>query len=56
MEGDACRITDSANERGNFGASILREFDDHPGECIIDKALAFGKRGLIIGKYIGFDF
>lgn len=39
------------NEHENFGPLLLKEFDVHPGDDIIDKSVAFGTRGLIVGEF-----
>ena len=43
------------NDHENFGPLLLKEFDHHPGDNIIDKAVFFGTKGLAVGK-CSFEF
>uniref|UniRef100_A0A7M5U7P5 NADH-ubiquinone oxidoreductase subunit B14.7 n=1 Tax=Clytia hemisphaerica TaxID=252671 RepID=A0A7M5U7P5_9CNID len=41
------------NDHENFGPLLLKEFDHHPGDNVIDKAVFFGTKGLIVGSLYG---
>nr|XP_047122752.1 uncharacterized protein LOC105844705 [Hydra vulgaris] len=48
---DIARLSDGPYDK--MGAQWLKEFDDHPGDNIIEKAISFGERGLFIGGIYG---
>ena len=42
----------SPNESERFGPLLLREFDENPGDDVIEKSIAFGKRGAAVGEIL----
>lgn len=40
------------NDHENFGPLLLKEFDEHPGDNKIDKAIFFGTKGLLAGTIL----
>lgn len=50
FEKNESHLPPDPNSGENFGPLLLKEFDVNPGGDVIDKGIAFGKRGLVVGE------